>query len=160
MGSRGQTVERGAAEKKTSRARETNAGVVARLDMRPSKTRLPLLGLLVVLAVGVPAGASDSWAAARAVGVAAQPTRAELLSQARACQVWFAEAARSSSRDWARDARFAGCREVIADLLAHLEARERAAMAGGGAPRRPPRGELAELFPGLTWSRDPGPSIV
>lgn len=96
--------------------------------MRPAETRLSCLGLLAILAFGVPNGAGGFGPQSRAELLDEGHSRSELVQQMRACRNWFADAAaRPSARDWASDAHYGRCREVIADALAQLDAHDREA---------------------------------
>ena len=104
--------------------------------MRPAETRLSCLGLLAILAFGVPNGAGFGLQS-RAELLDEGHSRSELVQQMRACRNWFADAAaRPSARDWASDAHYGRCREVIADALAQLDAHDRKAARVELAARR------------------------
>lgn len=109
--------------------------------MRPTETRCSCLALLAILACGEPVwsqGAQEPIADAPVV----DPTQ-ELLAQTRACRDWFSDTARRpQAQAWANDAQFRGCRQVIADALAHLDAREQGA-----------RGQVLASLEGARWER-------
>lgn len=107
--------------------------------MRAIETRFSCLGLLTLLAAGaaeapsvaVGGGGGRGDAIVRAAG-----SSSELIAQTRECRDWFARGAHHpGAHDWANDAHFRGCRQVIAAAVAHLDARDPAREARAGVSR-------------------------
>ena len=107
--------------------------------MRAIETRFSCLGLLTLLAAGAPEAPSVVFEGGGGRGDATESaagSSSELIARTRECRDWFALGAHHpGARDWANDAHFRGCRQVIAAAVAHLDAREPARGGRGGMSR-------------------------